>query len=135
MSLEEVITALLLITGVFFMFVGALGLLRMPDLYMRMSATTKSATFGVSFTLIAAALYFNDIGIFSRALATIVFLYLTAPVAAHLIARAAYIRRLDLWEGTHTDELKGNYNLEKNELMSKPPVRQKTTPTTTKSAD
>ncbi len=135
MAFEDIITAILLLTGTFFMFVAALGLLRLPDLYMRMSATTKSATLGVSFTLLASALHFEDIGIVNRSLATIVFLGLTAPVAAHLIGRAAYIRGVKYWEHTHTDELKGQYDLEKNELKSQPPVRQKPAPTATKSAE
>ncbi len=135
MSLEDIITAGLLLIGVFFMFVGAMGLLRMPDLYMRMSATTKSATLGVSFMLLAAALHFEDIGIFNRSLATIAFLYLTAPVAAHMIARAAYIRKVELWDGTQADELEGRYNLDNNELVSKPPVRYKPAQTAPESAD
>ena len=62
MSLIEALTALLLLTGAFFMLMAAVGILRMPDLFMRMSATTKSVTLGVSFSLLAVALHFNDLG-------------------------------------------------------------------------
>ncbi|MBZ0292844.1 MAG: monovalent cation/H(+) antiporter subunit G [Anaerolineae bacterium] len=119
--MTDIITLILMIIGAFFMFVGALGLLRLPDLFMRMSATTKSATFGVGFMLLAAAVYFNDVGVASRMLATIAFLFLTAPVAAHMIARAAYMRQLQLWHGTSADELAGRYDLEGNRLTSTPP--------------
>jgi multicomponent Na+:H+ antiporter subunit G len=81
-----------------------------------MSATTKSATLGVSFMLLAAAAYFGDPGILERAVATVAFLFVTAPVAAHMIARAAYIRELALWEGTVVDELEGQYDLHHNRL-------------------
>ena len=63
MTLDEALTALLLLTGAFFMFVGSVGIVRMPDLFMRMSATTKSVTLGVSFSLLAVALHFNDLSI------------------------------------------------------------------------
>lgn len=121
MPLNEFLTIVLLLTGVFFMFVGALGVLRLPDLFMRMSATTKSTTLGVACVLLAAAVYFQDGGVANRMLATIGFLFLTAPVAAHMIARAAYIRQLDLWEGTVKDELAGRYDLKRNILTSHPP--------------
>jgi len=118
MSLVDALTALLLLAGAFFMCVASLGILRMPDLFMRMSATTKSVTLGVSFSLLAAALYFNDLGIGTRVLATILFVFLTAPVAAHMIARAGYARGVALWQGTIADELRGRYDPETGELAS-----------------
>lgn len=118
MSLVDALTALLLLAGAFFMCVASLGILRMPDLFMRMSATTKSVTLGVSFSLLAAVLYFNDLGIGTRVLATILFVFLTAPVAAHMIARAGYARGVALWQGTIADELRGRYDPETGELAS-----------------
>lgn len=134
MELREIISVGLMLCGVFFMVVGALGLLRMPDVYIRMSATTKSATLGVSFALLAAAVYFDNTSTTSRALATIAFLFVTAPVGAHMIARAAYLSGVEVWEHTHTDELKGRYDLEHNTLSSTPPpqneLAQETSPET-----
>ena len=122
MTLIEGLTALLLLTGAFFMFVGAVGIVRLPDLFMRMSATTKSATLGVSFMMLAVALHFNDLAIGARALATILFVFLTAPVAAHMIARAGYLRGVSLWQGTISDELQGRYDEETGELESGAPA-------------
>jgi multicomponent Na+:H+ antiporter subunit G len=122
----DMVTAILLIIGTFFMFVGALGLLRMPDLFMRMSATTKSVTMGVSFMLIAVAVHFNELGLGTRALATIAFVFITAPIAAHMIGRAGYARQVELWEGTIADELRGRYDPETGELISRPPVPAET---------
>ena len=118
---NDILTAILLLIGAFFMLVGAIGLLRMPDLFMRMSATTKGVTLGVSFTLAGAALHFNELGLGARVGATIIFLFLTAPVAAHMIGRAGYARQVELWEGTITDELRDRYDKESGELISAPP--------------
>ncbi len=118
----DAVTAGLLLIGTFFMFVGALGIVRMPDLFMRMSATTKAATLGVAFMLGAAVVHFNELGLGTRVLATIVFVFITAPVAAHMIGRAGYARQVDLWEGTIADELRGRYDPDSGELVSRPPV-------------
>ncbi len=120
MPIKETITLVLMIVGIFFMAVGAVGLVRLPDLYMRMSATTKSATLGVGFMLVAAAVYFSELGTAIRVIATIAFLLLTAPVAAHMIGRAAYIRNVELWPNTR-DELRGQYDLEREILAGSPP--------------
>jgi multicomponent Na+:H+ antiporter subunit G len=108
-----------MLVGAFFMFVAAVGLARMPDLFLRMSATSKSATLGAVCMLLAAAVHFNDVGITTRAVATIVFLFLTAPVAAHRIGRAAYFKNVPLWDGTVVDELRGRYGA-KNHGPSQP---------------
>ena len=123
LNLRDTITAILLLIGAFFMLVGAVGVLRMPDLFMRMSATTKSVTLGVSFTLLGAMVHFNELGLATRVAATIVFVFITAPIAAHMIGRAGYARRVQLWEHTVVDELRDRYDPETGELISKPPVR------------
>lgn len=107
---------ILMFVGAFFMFVAALGVFRMPDIYMRLHANTKSATFGVFFLLLGAAIHFWDFSITARAVAIMVFLFITAPVAAHMIGRAAYISGAPLWEGTLSDELKGKYDPKTHEL-------------------
>jgi multicomponent Na+:H+ antiporter subunit G len=103
--MKETISAVLMLFGALLMLLGALGVLRLPDLYMRVSASTKASTLGVGFTLLSLAIHFNELGITSRALATIGFLIITAPVAAHLISRAAYLVGVPLWKGTIVDEL------------------------------
>ena len=102
---------LLMLIGAFFMFVAAIGVLRMPDLFMRVSATTKASTLGASSLLLAAAFYFDDYAITSRIAAIIAFIVMTAPVAAHMLGRAAYISQVPLWEGTVCDDLKGRYDV------------------------
>jgi multicomponent Na+:H+ antiporter subunit G len=102
-----IITIILLATGAFFMLVAAIGVLRMPDLLMRMHAATKAGTLGAGLLLLAVAVHFGQAGITIRALATVTFLLLTAPVAAHVIGRAAYLAgTLPLWDRTLVDELR-----------------------------
>lgn len=94
----------LLLLGTFLMAVTGLGLVRMPDVFTRMHAATKGASLGVAFLLLAAALVFRDLGVVTKAVVTVVFIFLTAPVAAHLLGRAAYARRVPLWEHSVLDE-------------------------------
>ena len=117
MIVQEIISLVFLLIGAFFMFLAGWGLLRMPDLFLRMSAATKASTLGAGFMLLGAAVHFTDLGSISRSLATIVFIFLTAPVAAHRIARAAYFDYVPLWSGTKTDQLIGQYD-ERSHLLS-----------------
>ena len=107
--MNEIVISILLVVGSFFMLVAGLGMLRMPDLFLRMSCSTKAATIGVGTLLFALALYFENLGVATRALATIGFIFLTAPVGAHRIGRIAYLVGVELWDGTVKDELKGVY--------------------------
>ena len=105
----EIVTCIFLVTGAFFIFVAGLGILRMPDIFLRMSATTKAGTIGLGALLAGLAVFYHTIGIDARALATIGFVILTAPVGAHRIGRIAYLVGLPLWDKTVKDELKGVY--------------------------
>ncbi|MEM8647693.1 MAG: monovalent cation/H(+) antiporter subunit G [Pseudomonadota bacterium] len=83
-------TGVLVIIGAFFVFVAAVGVLRLDDLYMRMHAASKAGTLGSGVLLLAIAFYSTDSAVAWRAVAGVVFFLLTAPVSAHLLARAAY---------------------------------------------
>ena len=103
--MTDVLTALLVLVGSFFVLAAALGVMRLPDVLIRMHASTKAGTLGCGLILVAAAIHFADTAIVARALATIVFIMLTAPVGAHRIARAAYRTGVPLWSGMVIDEL------------------------------
>ena len=105
----EIVTGALLLFGAFFLVVAAVGLLKMPDLFMRMSTSTKAAVLCVGFVLAGGGVYFADLAVTAKVIAVIVFVGLTAPVAAHMIGRAAYLEGVALWEGTRLDELKDRY--------------------------
>ncbi|NIA69759.1 monovalent cation/H(+) antiporter subunit G [Pelagibius litoralis] len=103
--MTEIVTAFLVVAGGLFSLAAGLGVLRLPDVLIRMHASTKAGTLGCGLILVAVAVHFGEVGIIARALAAIVFLLLTAPVAAHMIGRAAYRTGVPLWKGTVIDEL------------------------------
>lgn len=103
--ISEILTSLLIVMGSGFMLLAGVGVVRMPDLFMRMQAATKAATLGAGCMLLAVIVHFGDVAVATRAFLVIAFIFLTAPVAAHMIARAAYSVGTPLWEGTITDEL------------------------------
>jgi multicomponent Na+:H+ antiporter subunit G len=102
----DVLTATLLSVGSLFTLLAAVGVVRMPDLFTRMQTASKATTLGVASIVLASAVHFRDLGTSVRALLITVFLFLTAPVAAHAIARAAHLLGVPLWEGTVVDELR-----------------------------
>jgi len=103
--MNDIITALLLIAGGIFSFIASLGMLRLPDTIIRMHAATKAGALGAGLIFIAQAFYHFELATTLRALAAVTFILLTAPVAAHLIGRAAYCSKVTLWEKTWIDEL------------------------------
>ena len=95
--MTEIIMLALVLLGGFFCFVAGLGVLRLPDVLIRMHASTKAGTLGSGLILGAVAVYFADTATTTRAVATILFLLITAPVAAHMIGRAAFRSGVPLW--------------------------------------
>ncbi|MCR9181759.1 MAG: monovalent cation/H(+) antiporter subunit G [Flavobacteriaceae bacterium] len=116
--MSEIIIGTLATLGTLFVLLAAIGVIRMPDTYLRISVTTKAATLGIGLILGAAAVYFSDISITSRVLAIILFILLTAPVGAHLIGRASYFIGVKLWKKSVIDDLEGKYKKTTHELKS-----------------
>ena len=84
-----VLVLLLIAVGCFFLLVGTIGLLRLPDVYNRTHATSKASTLGASSIFLSGVAYFGPQEAGLTALVGIVFLFLTAPTGAHMISRAA----------------------------------------------
>lgn len=114
----EILILIIAFLGALFILLAAVGLVRMPDLYLRISVTTKAATLGIGMLLACAAFHFNEIAITSRVLAIILFMLLTAPVGAHLLGRASYFIGIPMWKKSTMDDLKGKYELGTHELTS-----------------
>jgi multicomponent Na+:H+ antiporter subunit G len=106
----DYLTGVLMVTGSIFCLVAALGIVRLPDPLTRMHAATKAGTLGAGLLIIAEALFYRQLGISLRAATIAALLLLTAPVAAHLIARASYRSGVALSERTWIDELKDRQN-------------------------
>ncbi|MEN3160264.1 monovalent cation/H(+) antiporter subunit G [Alkalimonas sp. NCh-2] len=114
----DILAALFIVAGSFFMLVASLGVFRMPDLLTRMHATTKSGVLGAGLIMCGVMLFFVDSGVTLKALAVMAFTTLTSPIAAHAIGRAGYFIGVPLWDKTVKDELHGRYDEETHVLRS-----------------
>ena len=93
--LMEILVSIFLLIGSFFMLVGGIGMVRLPDLFMRLHAPTKSSTLGLGSFLIAAMIFSAFQGRFGFAELLLTLLaFITAPVSANLMAQAALHLRL-----------------------------------------
>ncbi|WP_217510458.1 monovalent cation/H(+) antiporter subunit G [Vibrio metschnikovii] len=118
--MTDVIIAILILTGSFLMLLAGIGINRMPDLLTRMHATTKAGALGVGLMVVAfAVVNWGDMAFVVRALAVVVFVILTAPIAAHVLARASYFVGVPQWDGVVKDVIKERYDLETHELASR----------------
>ena len=114
----DTIIAFISTFGALFVLLAGIGIIRMPDLYLRISVTTKAATLGIGLIMFAAGIYFNESSITTRVLAIIFFLFLTAPVGAHLIGRSSYFTGIEMWKKSKMDDLKGKYDPKTHILKS-----------------
>ncbi len=114
--MTDLIIGILATLGAIFILLAAIGIIRMPDLYLRISVTTKAATLGVGLILVCLSLYFHNLPVGSRVVAIIFFVFLTAPISAHLIGGAAYFIGIPLWKKSLVDHLKGKYDKKKHRL-------------------
>ena len=90
----DLLTAALLLLGAGFALIGSIGLVRLPDIYTRLHGPTKATTLGVGGIILGSILYFSTHqGLSLHEVLVTLFLFITAPVSAHLIARAALQRR------------------------------------------
>ncbi|WP_017728447.1 monovalent cation/H(+) antiporter subunit G [Halalkalibacterium ligniniphilum] len=107
----EIIISAFAIIGGLLSIVGSIGLLRLPDVYLRIHAVSKNATLGVIMIMVATFLFFLLLeGEFiGKILLTILFVFLTAPVAGLMISRAAYRIGTPLFDKTSQDDLKKVY--------------------------
>jgi len=87
----ELVVALFLLIGASFALIGSLGLARLPDFYMRLHGPTKATTLGIGGVLVGSILFFSatEPGLSLHELLVALFLFLTAPVSAHIVAKAA----------------------------------------------
>lgn len=98
--MEWAIGILCLVGGVFAVIAG-LGILRLQDVLIRMHASTKAGTLASGLVLAAVALHFRDSEVTAKAIMAVLFLLLTAPIAAHMIGRAALKLGVPLWRTDH----------------------------------
>lgn len=95
--MKDAAVVLLVSGGTLFMVLAAVGAARLPDVYLRMQAATKASTLGLMVLAAAAALHFAELAVAARALLVVFFVFLTSPVGAHALGRAAYRAGVKPW--------------------------------------
>ena len=105
MSAPDVVAGALILTGVALSITAGLGLHRFPDVFARMHSATKPATLGLILVLAGAALRMEQRGDVAKLLLVVALQFLTAPVGAHMVGRAAYRAGTELSPATTCDEL------------------------------
>ena len=114
--MNDWLATIAVVLGVLLGFLSAIGVMRMPDVYMRLQVASKASSLGIALLMLGVALHFGELSVTIRALLVVIFLFLTAPVTAHVIGRAAYITRTPLAPATRPDELAGRYDAETGRL-------------------
>lgn len=90
----------------------------MPDLLLRMHATTKAGALGAGLVALSSAVYFGETSVVVRAISILAFVVITAPIAAHVIGRAGYFKGVPLWDRSVKDALKDKLDIKNRYLAS-----------------
>lgn len=110
--MNEIIATVFIAIGLVFDFFGCLGLIRLPDVYNRLQAATKCVTLGTCSILFGLFLFKGFTAGGLKAILCILFIVLTAPVSAHVLARGAHKSGVKLWKNSICDkyaEDEGNF--------------------------
>lgn len=105
-------SALLLLTGAVFMILAALGIVRLPDPFLRMHAATKAASLGTILMAGSVAIFYGDTSVIFECILIVVLTFLTSPVACHVIGRAVYLLKIPMWKGSVIDELRNRNDVQ-----------------------
>ncbi|KTR05835.1 cation:proton antiporter [Aureimonas ureilytica] len=104
-SIGNILAGIFVVMGAMFALVASIGILRLPDFYTRIHAASKAGTVGSVLALVALAIVSVQTAEVLRAIAAIVFFFLTAPISAHLLGKAAYSAGYRMWSGSVLDEM------------------------------
>lgn len=94
-----------LLSGSLMTLIAALGVLRLPDFYMRMHAATKAGVVGPALVLIGVGCVDPSLSTWIKVILAIIFLLITTPVSSHLLGRAGFVGGVGMWRGTLRNEL------------------------------
>lgn len=86
--MAEIIISVLILLGSFFILIASIGMVRFKDLFGRLHASTKATSFGILLLLVGVSVYFNDVNVYVKTVLIVLFIYLTAPLAAHSISKS-----------------------------------------------
>ncbi|WP_078390910.1 monovalent cation/H(+) antiporter subunit G [Shouchella patagoniensis] len=126
MTTIEWIISILALLGSIFGLLAALGIIRLPDVYSRLHATGKNSTFGIMMIMSATFLYFltQHNQFIGKLLLTILFVFITVPIAALVISRSAYRTGIKMHSSSVRDDMKPFYEEEAKRNNEKPEMKQ-----------
>ena len=117
--MNETIGLTLFVIGVLFDLFGCVGLVRLPDVYNRIQASTKCVVLGTTFLLLGTVVWIGTPAVIIKGLLCILFVLITSSTAAHALSRAAHRSGVPLAEGSivdhYTDDMQGEPELEEAE--------------------
>lgn len=96
----EILALVCVVIGLFFMFVGAIGVVRLPDVYNRLHAASKCSTLGLLGLLLGAVFHIGTLGMAAKAIMVVLFAFVATPVGSHMLAKAALRTDTPVWPGT-----------------------------------
>jgi multicomponent Na+:H+ antiporter subunit G len=117
--MNDLLATLAVVLGTALGLLSAIGIVRMSDVYIRLQVASKASSLGIALLMLGVAAHFDTLSVTVRALMVVVFLFLTAPVAAHVIGRAAYLTGVPVSDATKVDELAGAYDPDSGRLAGK----------------
>lgn len=103
-----ILGGLFVMSGSALCLLAAIGVLRLPDFFMRMHAATKAGVVGCGLILVGVGCVDNTLSTWVKVAIALLFLLLTTPIAGHLLGRAAYVGGAPFWAGTVRDDLAGH---------------------------
>ena len=106
--IQEIVIIFAVAMGTLLILLAAVGIVRFPDLYTRMHAASKSASLGIGLIIIAGIIYFWSVAVTIKSIAVLLFIFLTIPIASHMIGKVAYSRNIKMYEGTCIDEMQNS---------------------------
>ena len=109
--MSEWIAFFALIAGALFVLISAIGLLRLPDLFMRMHATTKTTSLGMTLILIGVIITFPTWSVLIKGVLIIAFIFLTNPLGAHMISKAGHLLGTQKWDRYVRDDLESSNHI------------------------
>ncbi len=111
--ISEWIAGILLVLGAFFMLIASIGMVKLPDLYMRIHAATKAPSLGIFLMMVGIIVYFLNWWTSIEGVVVILFVFITAPIGSHMISKVAHKMGVEKYKATITDEMEQEMNVEK----------------------
>ncbi len=120
-TIGDIFSIFFALAGMFFMFVGAIGVVRLPDAYNRLHATSKCSTLGIMGLALAAVFHVGTLAVTTKAIMTVVFAFVASPVGSHMLAKAAHIDGMKPWDRQLSDELQQDKDRQSGKSPSNAP--------------